>query len=209
MSPDTEYKFSKVGGALPLDFVNTISTLVPEERNEHLHSYADLLRWARDVGALEEAEIIELGRRALSHPDEAETVFRDAISLRRAIYRIFLAASMGEEPPRDAMNTLNGLLSRAHSSLVVEKEREGFGWVWAGPKDALDRVLWPVAHEAAHLLIEGDLTRIRQCAGDTCGWLFLDASKNRRRRWCDMSNCGNRAKARRYYRKQASHEAHS
>jgi predicted RNA-binding Zn ribbon-like protein len=40
--------------------------------------------------------------------------------------------------------------------------------------------------------------RLAQCNGDTCGWLFLDLTKNLSRRWCDMKGCGNRAKVRRY-----------
>jgi predicted RNA-binding Zn ribbon-like protein len=34
-----------------------------------------------------------------------------------------------------------------------------------------------------------------------CGWLFVDESRNGSRRWCSMKDCGNRAKARRHYRK--------
>ena len=61
-------------------------------------------------------------------------------------------------------------------------------------------MLWPVAWSAAELLAQGPLERIRECPGqDTCGWLFLDLSKNASRRWCDMRVCGNRAKARRHY----------
>jgi predicted RNA-binding Zn ribbon-like protein len=40
------------------------------------------------------------------------------------------------------------------------------------------------------------------CGGGLCGWLFLDESRGKRRRWCDMKDCGNREKARRYYRQQ-------
>jgi predicted RNA-binding Zn ribbon-like protein len=37
------------------------------------------------------------------------------------------------------------------------------------------------------------------CEASDCVWLFLDASKNRSRRWCDMNQCGNREKARRFH----------
>jgi predicted RNA-binding Zn ribbon-like protein len=43
--------------------------------------------------------------------------------------------------------------------------------------------------------------RIGICEGGLCGWLFLDESRGKRRRWCDMNDCGGRAKARRYYDK--------
>jgi predicted RNA-binding Zn ribbon-like protein len=36
--------------------------------------------------------------------------------------------------------------------------------------------------------------RFKACRGDDCRWVFLDGSRNTSRRWCDMANCGNRAK---------------
>ena len=65
-------------------------------------------------------------------------------------------------------------------------------------------MLWPVARSAADLLTSDDLGRVRECAGERCNWLFIDRSKNHSRRWCDMQDCGNVAKVRRYRsRKQA------
>src|SRR5690606_34555848 len=74
-----------------------------------------------------------------------------------------------------------------------------FGWP---ESNALDQVLWPVAVSAAELLTSADRERVKECAADTCNWLFLDMSRNRSRRWCDMKECGNRAKARRFYKRQ-------
>jgi predicted RNA-binding Zn ribbon-like protein len=47
-------------------------------------------------------------------------------------------------------------------------------------------------------MVSSDLERIRSCAATTCAWLFLDTTKNRTRRWCDMKTCGNREKVRRF-----------
>ena len=63
-------------------------------------------------------------------------------------------------------------------------------------------MMWPIAHEAAELLTANELGRVRECPGPNCGWLFLDMSKNRSRRWCSMEVCGNAAKARRHYQRQ-------
>ena len=63
---------------------------------------------------------------------------------------------------------------------------------------ALDRMLWSIAHSGAELLTTGDLSRLRECGGEECGWLFEDTSRNRSRQWCDMQDCGNLAKVRRY-----------
>ena len=68
--------------------------------------------------------------------------------------------------------------------------------------DDLERPLWDIARSAADLLTSGDHDRIKECASTTCEWVFLDRSRNRSRRWCDMSDCGNRAKARRFHAKK-------
>jgi predicted RNA-binding Zn ribbon-like protein len=81
----------------------------------------------------------------------------------------------------------------------------GFEWKWAGDEDALDRMVWPVARSAADVLVSDEGSRVRRCAGESCHWFFLDSGRNRSRRWCDMRDCGNRAKARRLNaRKKAS-----
>ena len=90
----------------------------------------------------------------------------------------------------------------ARSQLVAVEG--GYTWVWDEGGRALDSMLWPVARSAADLLTSGELQAVRQCAGRACGWLFLDTSRNRTRRWCDMSVCGNRAKARRHHERLRS-----
>ena len=45
---------------------------------------------------------------------------------------------------------------------------------------------------------------LRLCEADSCRWLFLDDTRNQRRRWCDMATCGSRAKMRSYRARQRS-----
>ena len=94
---------------------------------------------------------------------------------------------------------LNAALARAASRLRMVARPDRFEWAWAADSEALDRVLWPVVRSAADLLVSEEAAQVRRCAGDTCDWLLLDTSRNHTRRWCDMRDCGNRAKARRYY----------
>src|SRR5258708_7059779 len=63
----------------------------------------------------------------------------------------------------------------------------------------------PSARELATALAR--LDRVRRCANPECGWLFLDDSRAGKRRWCSMSACGNRAKARRHYHKSKGEDA--
>ena len=66
----------------------------------------------------------------------------------------------------------------------------------------MDFVLYPIIKSAADFLVSSDLKRLKQCADDFCGWLFMDKSRNYSRRWCSMKDCGNRAKAHRHYQRK-------
>ena len=189
---------SVVGGRLALDFTNTTSRIDEERVSEWLHAYPDLVWWGLHVGLLDESRAGAMLSLADREPEEAARVFSRALALRGAMYRLFSAASDGGTPAPDDVETVNAELGRAMAHLRVVPEGEGYGWGWE-EGTALDRVLWPVARDAAELLVGPDLARVGGCCGDDCTWLYLDTSRNRSRRWCDMKDCGNRAKARRHY----------
>lgn len=94
---------------------------------------------------------------------------------------------------------INQDLADAAPHREVARDGEGFSWRWRAPVSSLEAPLWPILQSAADLLTSADLARLRQCNGHNCTWLFLDRSKNKSRRWCDMQICGNRAKSRRHY----------
>jgi predicted RNA-binding Zn ribbon-like protein len=191
-----------VGGALCLDFANTVGQHAPEVLSEWLHGYDDLAWWAHRASMVDDDGARALFDAARARPDEAARVFERAVALREAIYRLFSAAGAGEDVSADDLARLNDELARALPHLRVVRAGEGFGYAWEG--DGLDRMLWPVVRSAAELLTEGDLSRIGECAGEHCQWLYLDTSRNHSRRWCVMSDCGNRAKARRHYHRTKS-----
>ncbi|HEX2208546.1 MAG TPA: ABATE domain-containing protein [Longimicrobium sp.] len=188
-----------LGGRLSLDFVNTVDTHEPRV-DEKLNAYADLVWWSMRAGSMDEAAAAPLFARAEADPARAAEVFARAMELREALYRVFVATRAGETPEAADVAVLNRELSHALSWLRVRVEDGGAAWGWAGGAE-LDRVLWPVVRDAAELLVSGDLARVGRCCGDNCDWLYLDTSRNRSRRWCDMQSCGNRAKARRHYRR--------
>jgi predicted RNA-binding Zn ribbon-like protein len=196
---DAPFEFS--AGRLCLDFVNTVSGHRAIRPRERLHRYADLLAWAHQAGLLTQQEVDDLLEQAARHPEAARQTFERALELRQALYRIVTALDHGDAPDPGDQSVLNRELSTAlaHSRLVPAPA--GFEWGWAQDPTALDRVLWPVTRSAADLLTTSELAAARECATETCGWLFLDTTKNRSRLWCDQS-CRNRAKARRRYRQR-------
>ncbi|MBD0328163.1 MAG: ABATE domain-containing protein [Pyrinomonadaceae bacterium] len=189
-----------VGGSLCLDFTNTVGGRRGSEVvQEKLNSYADLIAWSGHAGLLTDTEARRLMRQAAQSPVEANEVLERAIALREALYRIFTAQVHNAAPKPADLALLNAELSNALARSEITVTEAGFTWDWSDQRNRLDRVLWPIVRSAADLLTSGDLDRVRECAGDACGWLFVDTSKNHSRRWCDMSDCGNRAKARRHY----------
>jgi predicted RNA-binding Zn ribbon-like protein len=78
----------------------------------------------------------------------------------------------------------------------------GYDLAWRKDEQALDQMLGPIARSAAVALTSAERGLVRQCASDTCGWLFVDATKNHRRQWCSMTACGNRARVRRHRQRQ-------
>jgi predicted RNA-binding Zn ribbon-like protein len=187
---------------LCLDFANTANWHKSDQPVELLAEYADLVGWAGHTNIVNDDEAATLLRQAAYRPDEAEAVRQRAVALREAIYRIFVAIADNERPEVDDLELLNQELLPALSHARIVEADHGFTWDWADDRQTLDRMLWPVARSAAELLSSAQLNRARQCADDRCGWLFLDMSRNRSRRWCSMDECGNRNKARNYYRRQ-------
>lgn len=200
------HDFDLSGGSLCLDFTNTVEDR-PRADSEHLGEYRDLLGWARQTGILSARQSAALERQAEREPSRAAAAFKRSLALRETLYRIFARIARSESPRRGDLERLNSALRKALPHLEIDEVDDGFGWRWTGAADAWDRPLWPVVRSAADLLTSDDSTAIRECAAEGCSWLFVDRSRNRRRRWCDMTTCGNRAKARRHYERRKRNRA--
>jgi predicted RNA-binding Zn ribbon-like protein len=190
-----------IGGRVCLDFTNTIGGERQARSQEYLNNYCDLVLWGQHAGAVTAEQAQHLLAEASRRPEEAAGVLREAIRLREAIYRILRAWTVRQPPSPEDVTILNQALANALTRLQVEFSGESFGWGWQAQPEALDAMLWPVIRSAAELLTSEDLKRVRVCEGETCGWLFLDLSRNQSRRWCTMNDCGNRAKAKRHYQR--------
>lgn len=194
----------KSAASLCLDFANALRRRLAAHPLELLGGYRDIVAWSRRHGVLTEREARALVRAAKGRPEEAAAVHRRAIRLREAIYRIFSAVARAGPPGAEDLTVLNATLGWGLARLRIVRKGEGFTWEVSTERESLERPIWPVARSAADLLATGDLPAVRSCAGHKCAWLFLDESRNKSRRWCDMRVCGNRAKARRHYERQRS-----
>jgi predicted RNA-binding Zn ribbon-like protein len=193
-----------VGGNAALDFVNSVDPREgPEDPVDYLPDYDGLARWAAHASVVSASLAEGLSRAAARSPAPAAAVWRRAIALREALYRMFRAIVAGEAPDTADLDLLE-----AERRLTEEQTRlEPAGRAAGAPAPVLrialpestdlEAPLWPLVRSAVELLTEGDPTRLRACPVEDggCGWVVLDETRNRSRRWCDMRTCGNHAKA--------------
>jgi predicted RNA-binding Zn ribbon-like protein len=184
-----------------LDFVNTVDNRNdPERRKELLNTFGDLISWAHEADLLTRSEADRLTARASKASGQARSALRRTKVLREALYRIFSAIADKRQPAPADVALLDSLDKQAMAHRRIgRQEQGGYGWQWRTDGEDLDLVLWQVAKAGAELLTSDLVYNVRMCAADPCRWLFVDTSRNQKRRWCDMKICGNRAKARRFY----------
>jgi predicted RNA-binding Zn ribbon-like protein len=189
---------------LCLDFANTAHWHASNQPEEQIPDYTSLVAWAVAHRLLTPAEATELQETAAVWPDQAAEAHAVAIDLRESIYAVLTAYTHASPIPAAPLATLNAAHAVAMSNAEVIHDPTGFHWRWLTAEPALDSMLWPVVRSALQLLTTPELLgRVGECADDRgCGYLFLDLSRNRSRRWCDINECGNRAKQRRHYHRR-------
>ncbi len=185
----------QIGGALALDFCNSTSGRGTASFVEHLFDHEDLLRWCVANGVLAAAAASCLS--ASCPPAARAEAFARAMAARALLNRIFDAAACAAAADPADLDELSRL-AHGFSSGGVLRPAEGGGYAWRyEPADArADAPLGPIVRSAVAVLTASDLTRLKACAGESCGWVFLDATKNGGRVWCEMEVCGTRAKLR-------------
>lgn len=190
------------GGHLALNFANTVQWHASDAPIELVNSYEDLLNWSRKAELINANLAGRLARIAAARPAQAQTACQQALRLREALYRIFAAQAHQQTSAPPDLQTLSIFVAGSYTRLRLRWQETGYQWAWAEDEESLDMLLWPIARSAADLLVSEQLRRVGQCASDDgCGWLFLDTSKNHRRKWCAMNDCGSLHKARQYYRR--------
>jgi predicted RNA-binding Zn ribbon-like protein len=202
-------RFELIGGHLALDFVNTVDWRDdPDRRKELLADFDDLLDWAKAAKLVGPTEVRTMAAEAERGPGRAMRGLRRARRLREVLARLLTAAAGGSRPAARDLRLLNAFLAAAMRLRRLDARGTAYAWSWGAEKEAdLDSLLWPIVLAAADLLASDHRAELRSCGGEGCGWLFLDTSRSRRRRWCTMRGCGNRAKARRFYQRTRGNNA--
>ncbi len=191
-----------VGGRLCLDFCNTMRGNDRQHDNDLWQDYGDLVDWSERLEVVGSADARQLRAAGAADPAAAQRALKSARRLREAIYRAFSAEARGLGAAEDDLEIINEVLVRGTTRRRLRPSMRGATWSWDEEPATLDALLWPVAWSAGELLTSSQLDRVKHCGG--CSWLFVDTSRNRSRRWCDMRDCGNRAKVRRHRKRRAT-----
>lgn len=204
------FRFELSGGDISLDLVNTVDMRPLESRKELLATYSSVCSWARQSALITAGQESELIGRASRHKHKAEAARKKFVETRECLFAMLMALTEGQKISKELRQAWTQLAHHAIAQHELVEHHRGLAWRNAANRHDFDFMLWPIIHAAVALLTGPQSERIRRCAAETCDWMFLDTSKRGNRRWCDMTVCGNRAKARRFYlRTKASKEAPS
>ncbi|MER6628820.1 ABATE domain-containing protein [Streptomyces sp. NPDC000987] len=186
--PAAELEFNFRSGRLCLAFVATVGERW--RRNiERLRDPADLARWYREAGLLDETVTVTVTPAGL---DTARAV-------REAVHRCAKALIAGR-PAAEADEAL--INAAAAAAPLVPVLRRGAARLTTPATGAESAALSTVARDAVDLFTGALAARVRECESPECALLFVDASRPGRRRWCSSAACGSRDRSAAYRRRR-------
>ncbi len=192
--------FSFVANILCLDFVNTLAISNGVE-SDRLTNDSDVVNWCVQAG------IVDLEQKQSLFPQSAKIgeqgkILKLAISLRSELRVIAEHIVAGRQMPAPLIERLNEILRTKNGYNQLSCENDKFIRKYFTVFNEPVQLIEPIAESAAELLSEGDLSLVKKCENAACILFFYDNTKNHARRWCSMSDCGNRAKAAAHYRRK-------
>lgn len=189
---------SFVAGSLCLDFANTQGGRDKTRDQERLPDYQAAIEWACAAHTVSEHEGKLLQAMAWKTPAEAAHSLEQLHFFRECLYRLFSALAANQETAPADEECLRSAVAAAVNTARLERHSDGCDWKVETGKAGLNTLLIRIALDAQQLLLSSEMSYVREC--ERCSWLFVDRSKNKRRRWCKAETCGNRARVSRHYR---------
>ena len=184
------------GGILALAAVNSVWWRRSDEPIDKMTGYDRLVEIV--TAAHPALDHVELLTQAARRPTAAAEALARTWALRENVFVVLSDVVEGVEPDLD---TLNDALAEAATHIRLAADGSGaLRTTWDDPND-LHRPRWQIATSAVALLTGEWRDRLKQCPGEKCGWVFLDLTRNRSKRWCDPAECGNRERVRAHYRR--------
>ena len=187
-----------IGGNAALNFVNTASEWAGGDPVDRLSGAAGFGEWAELASLFSKEDLKQLSDHLRRDPAGCAQIYDGALDLRGALWRIFSAVIDKADIPEDDLALLNEWKARLAQHSLITNEGGLFRRVYTDQTPAIERALFMIVEAAEDLLLNGPINRIHSCGGDACEWMFVDLSKNGKRRWCSMATCGNDAKVKKF-----------
>lgn len=201
-APSRAGSLTLIGGELAFDFTNTSSGRGWPTHQEHLRTAQDVVDWSEHARLLNHADAGWLREKLADDRRLAHALLARALALRESLYAIGAEIAAGRAAPAGPVDRVAKEHAACLACARLTPEGARYVWTWTPREAPIEALLGPIALSALATLSQADLSRIKQCEGEKCGWLFFDTTKNKSRRWCEMEICGNRAKQRRHSARQ-------
>ncbi|QEC45269.1 CGNR zinc finger domain-containing protein [Pseudobacter ginsenosidimutans] len=189
---------SVCGGILCLDFINTVSEWLPETGKEYITHHEALIKWTKRMDFLSPKAFraYEIAARRLE-PQQQVSALKYFRQVRQCMYEVMNEVAK-KKKVAGPFDQLGDHIRSSNRHLIYKKDAAGTVSASFDEQYPAMIPVWHALQSAASLLLDAaQWNRVRSCP--SCGWLFLDSSKGGKRKWCDMTLCGSRDKASRYY----------
>jgi predicted RNA-binding Zn ribbon-like protein len=206
--PSHNLRFDLTAGGLCLDFANTVDKRLSSNPEDKLSGYEELVAFGKQTGVFSLSESRKLRREGRQDKSEASKLFQQAVDLRETIFRILSATAVGREVSEADAGALNEALQELNAGALVVPGPGQVAWRWVEKSSGVARLLGRILRSAVEVLTSDDIDRVKRCAAEQCCWLFMDRSRSRNRRWCEMRTCGSQHKASAYYKRKTKARKH-
>lgn len=188
-------RFAHLSGSPALDVLNTVDwRLDPRRAIEQFVDAEAVLAWCGESEFLDAEEETVLSATAARQRTQAVAAVRQFRGMREDAYAALV--------DRDAA-AIRRLAGRNQEALTAARlEPSGDRWMWRDRELTLLTPTHRVVRALIELMRSDRIAQLHQCADDVCGWVYLDTSPRRNRRWCAAADCGDRNRARAYYRRK-------
>ncbi|CRM00349.1 hypothetical protein [Pseudomonas sp. 22 E 5] len=190
-----------VGGARVLDFINTTNGRRPgtalKVMEERLTSFQFFFEWAQHASLVSAQEFDAYSSMVFDSPISYQPDLDAVIAFRECLYAVFHPLSLGQAAPAEVLQQINLTFQQGVTWRVLHSVNGMPAWAWKPCTNAQELtalLIGRLAIDATQLLVSGDLRELKICTATDCDWIFLDSSKNKLRKWCQMSVCGSREK---------------
>ncbi|MFI8481373.1 CGNR zinc finger domain-containing protein [Pseudomonas sp. NPDC078700] len=186
---------------LLLDFLNTTGGKSKARENERLASSPALFDWGLASQLIDNDEYQRLLQHSQADSATADNELSQVIQWREAVHALLHALASGEEPHAVAAKRVQTVIKQALASAQLHHAPgQPSDWRIDSHQAAFLTIKYRLALHLNQAMTGGKYQQVKEC--EACSWMFIDTSRSRKRRWCSMSTCGNRAKARRFYQNE-------